>query len=449
MSVKIFYSYAHEDRAYRETLEKHLSTLRQLELVTEWSDRNISAGKEWTKVIDSNLNIADIILLLISPDFMHSDYCHGTEMKRALERHNNGTARVIPIILRHGDYEGAAFNHLQSLPTGKIPVAHRKWSNRDEAFSDVAQGIRKVVKELLSEQWLYEGNIHFYRQQYDEALAAYKQAIHFDSANALAYLGKGRTLDQLALSNLFENGDCHTEALAAFEQAIRLDATNSLAYEGKAKVLLKFFNPWNSDTMKEIMNAYQHAISLTPTNESAYIGQAEALMQYFRYEEAIVAFEKAIEVALFPNQDAYEGKGKALYLRTRYEEALATCEQTIREFPKNGYIHHLKGLVLHKLKRYQQAHIAFEKAITLDFQTAHLYATLGDTLLELDRHQEALDTYDRAIFLDPELSDAYEGKGKVLKLLAEEAFKKAGEKATPLGELDDTDPLGDLEDHPF
>jgi tetratricopeptide (TPR) repeat protein len=220
MAVKIFYGYAYEDKAYRETLERHLSALRQSGLITDWSDRNISAGKEWVKEIDSNLNTAHLILLLISPNFMHSDYCHSIEMKRALERHENGTARVIPIILRHGDYEGAAFNHLQALPTGKIPVTHRKWSNRDEAFSDVAQGIRKVVKELLCEQWLYEGNIHFYRHQYNEALAAFEKAICFDPTNVLAYIGKGQALNQLALghdNNTFGWFEAHTRALDAFE----------------------------------------------------------------------------------------------------------------------------------------------------------------------------------------------------------------------------------------
>src|SRR2546421_11521272 len=161
MAVKIFYCYAYEDKGYRETLEKHLSTLRQLGLITEWSDRNIDAGKEWAKEIDSNLNTANIILLLISPDFVHSDYCYSVEMKRALERHENGTARVIPIILRHVDYEGAPFSRLQALPPDAIPVTDRKWRSRDEAFRDVAQAIRKVVKELLGDQWLYEGNVYF------------------------------------------------------------------------------------------------------------------------------------------------------------------------------------------------------------------------------------------------------------------------------------------------
>jgi hypothetical protein len=122
MSIKIFYCYAHEDKALRALLEKHLGNLKQQELITGWSDRNIDAGKEWAKEIDSNLNTANIILLLISPDFMHSEYCYSVEMKQALNRHENGSARVIPIILRHVEHEDAPFSRLQALPTDAVPV---------------------------------------------------------------------------------------------------------------------------------------------------------------------------------------------------------------------------------------------------------------------------------------------------------------------------------------
>ena len=148
MSIKIFYCYAREDKALRATLEKHLGNLKRQELITGWSDRNIDAGKEWAKEIDCNLKTANVILLLISPDFVHSEYCYSIEMMQALERHEKGTARVVPIILRHVEYEGAPFSRLQALPTGAVPVTDRKWRNRDEAFFDVAEGIRKAAEEI-------------------------------------------------------------------------------------------------------------------------------------------------------------------------------------------------------------------------------------------------------------------------------------------------------------
>lgn len=107
--IQVFYSYAHKDEIFRRELEKHLSKLRQQGFIQEWHDRMIVAGTDWAFDIDTHLNSASIILLLISPDFMTSDYCLSIEMKRAMELHEAGDAHVIPILLRPVDWEGAPF----------------------------------------------------------------------------------------------------------------------------------------------------------------------------------------------------------------------------------------------------------------------------------------------------------------------------------------------------
>jgi hypothetical protein len=144
--TKLFYCYAHEDKVLRDELAKHLAALKRLGLIDEWYDRDISAGKEWQKEIDKHLNTANVILLLISPDFVHSDYCYSIEMHQALLRHHAGTACVIPIILRPVTWEGMPFGQLQALPTEGKPII--SWPKPDEAFYDVAQGIRKVIEDL-------------------------------------------------------------------------------------------------------------------------------------------------------------------------------------------------------------------------------------------------------------------------------------------------------------
>jgi tetratricopeptide (TPR) repeat protein len=146
--IKLFYSYAHEDERWRDELEKHLSTLKQQERITGWHDRQIAGGKAWAHEIASNLQDAHIILLLISPDFMASTYCSTTEIPLAMERYEAGTARVIPIILRPVDHQGAPFDKLQALPTDAKPITTS--SNIDQAFHTVAQGIRTVVEELTA-----------------------------------------------------------------------------------------------------------------------------------------------------------------------------------------------------------------------------------------------------------------------------------------------------------
>lgn len=145
-SIEIFYSYSHKDEDLRQQLENHLAILKRLAVITDWNYRKISAGREWEGEIDKHLNSAHVILLLISSDFMASDYCYDVEMQRAMERHDAGEARVIPVILRSVYWQGAPFGKLNALPTGVEPVT--LWANQDAAFTDIANGIREVVQEL-------------------------------------------------------------------------------------------------------------------------------------------------------------------------------------------------------------------------------------------------------------------------------------------------------------
>jgi hypothetical protein len=145
-AIRIFYSYAREDEKLRERLEAHLSSMRREGMIEEWHDRRIVPGQKWADEIDQNLEAADIILLLVSPSFVASDYCWSKETKRAMERHEEGTAAVIPVILRPVDWQTLPFGQLQALPRDGKPVTG--WSDRDEAFLDVAQGLRRAVAEL-------------------------------------------------------------------------------------------------------------------------------------------------------------------------------------------------------------------------------------------------------------------------------------------------------------
>ena len=145
-SVEVFYAFAERDAPLLEQLEHHLSLLERGGLIAPWHKRQISAGREWQMEVDDHLKTASLVLLLISPDFLGSKYCYETEMQQALERQATEQARVIPILLRPVDWQGAPFAHLQALPTtGKAITA---WSNRDAGWVDVAQGIRRVVEEL-------------------------------------------------------------------------------------------------------------------------------------------------------------------------------------------------------------------------------------------------------------------------------------------------------------
>lgn len=145
--VEVFFSYAHEDESLRDELAKQLKILERQGILKAWHDRQILAGSEWGNAIDTHLESAHIILLLVSPDFLASDYCWDVEVKRAMERHDAREACVIPVILRPVDYwHEASFGKLQALPTDAKPVT--TWENRDEAFMSVAKGIRQAISHL-------------------------------------------------------------------------------------------------------------------------------------------------------------------------------------------------------------------------------------------------------------------------------------------------------------
>ena len=142
---RLFVSYSHCDEKLREKLDKHLSSLRRQGLVALWNDRRIGAGESFDREISLRLATADIVLLLVSADFLASEYCWGTEMSEALARHERGETIVIPVILRPCDWKNTPLGHLVALPTDGRPVASSSWANADSALQNIVEGIRKIV----------------------------------------------------------------------------------------------------------------------------------------------------------------------------------------------------------------------------------------------------------------------------------------------------------------
>lgn len=146
----VFFSYSHADEDLRDQLEKQLAMLKRQGVIETWHDRRIGAGQELGQVIDDHINSDDIILLLVSPDFIASDYCYDIEMKRAMERHEAGEAIVIPVILRACDWHHAPFGRLLGTPKDGKPVT--QWPDRDEAFLQVARSVRDAAGRISGSQ---------------------------------------------------------------------------------------------------------------------------------------------------------------------------------------------------------------------------------------------------------------------------------------------------------
>jgi hypothetical protein len=148
VNLEVLLCYAREDELLCKELVIYLSGLQRQGFFNIWYDRKISPGIEYEQENDKHLNTAHIILLLISQYFMNSNYCYLVEMQRAIERHECGDARVIPILLRPVYFQRAPFAKLMPLPTNRKPITDSSWDSIDEAFFDVAEGIRKAAEEL-------------------------------------------------------------------------------------------------------------------------------------------------------------------------------------------------------------------------------------------------------------------------------------------------------------
>ena len=141
--AKVFFSYSHRDEAMRDQLEVHLTMLKRNGLIETWHDRRIAAGSDLGVSIDSQLVTSDVVLLLVSPDFLASDYCYSREMAMAMERHDRGEAKVVPVILRSCDWQDSPLGKLLALP--KDGKAINLWADIDVAYLDVVSGLKTLL----------------------------------------------------------------------------------------------------------------------------------------------------------------------------------------------------------------------------------------------------------------------------------------------------------------
>ena len=139
----VFFSYSHADDALRDQIEKQLALLKRQGVIEVWHDRRIGAGQDFAKEIDRHVETDDIILLLVSSDFLASEYCYEREMAQAMQRHEADEAIVVPVILRACDWHGAPFGKLQAVPTDGKPIT--QFPDRDQAMLEVVKAVRAAA----------------------------------------------------------------------------------------------------------------------------------------------------------------------------------------------------------------------------------------------------------------------------------------------------------------
>jgi tetratricopeptide (TPR) repeat protein len=445
--LSIFYCSAPQDEKLRADLDKHLSKLKRQNQIATWHERDILAGEEKERKTYSQLNTADIILLLISKDFIADDHFFKLAI-RAGELHASEDAYVFSILLHPVDWKGTPFNKLHVVPTNLKSIA--EWRDRDQAFHQVVGQIGKKINEIRTQQWQKEGANFYASKQYDEAITAYDHACKLDRNSFVAHYGMAQALrakyiftsdidfDGRALAyfrrvtEIVPNLDVahyflgkelcqyqrYEEALAAFEQAIRY-ASNRIGlvvalYE-KGQIL------HNLGKSKEALAVFDRIIQQEPTFTEAYESKFEILYHLELYEEGNETYKKALTT--FENYRegssiyafATYGKGWSLYRLGRDEEALVAFDTAIAKYPALAPAYYGKGMVLHGLRKHGEALIAFDKAIERDPFLDHAYYGRGLALHDLKRYEEALEAFKQTIRIRPDYGRYHDEMGWTLE----------------------------------
>jgi hypothetical protein len=202
--LKVFFSYSHKDEALRDELGKHLKVLEHQGLILSWYDRKILPGEERNQRISNKLESADIILLLISSDFIASEYCWDVEVKKAMKLHEAGAACVIPVVLRSVDWSNTPFSTIQALPTNAKPV--RLWNDIDEAFRSITEGIRKTGLALIEKQQQKAKQVTNYYIEEEQQLKLFVEAKFINPQDKI--IAHKRETVNLTLSTLPISQEC-------------------------------------------------------------------------------------------------------------------------------------------------------------------------------------------------------------------------------------------------
>ncbi len=388
-TLKIFYCYAREDKLLREEMDLHLSTLKRLNHVITWADHEIAPGEDWARSIDNHLNDANIIFLLVSPNFIGSDYCYGIEMQRALERHERKQARVIPIILRPVDWEDAPFSKLQVLPTNALPVT--SWTNRDSAFADIVKNLRPVIKELRNqlktkEDWLAEAEALLERDRHEDAIVPLHQALALDPKFVPALIYRGGAYKQLS---------DYKKAQADFDRAL-------LLAPGNATLLML-----RGDTYRlqgDYINALadlNRAIAMKPDYVMALVRRGDTYRLMENYEKALADLDQALTIV--PDDTfALAARGDTHRLLNNYQQALADFDRVLSLDPHNAATLTKRGDVYRAKKDYKNALIDFNEALTLNPTFGAALARRGDTYRMLGEYERALADLNEALDHNPD-----------------------------------------------
>lgn len=268
--IHIVSFYSQEDFSLHNKLQRHLKPMTRQGLITYWCDQKINAGEQWRDEINLQLKKADIILILISSDFIDSHYMNIVEAHQ--QNMMRKTQEMISVLLRSCDWKYTQFGDLMVLPANEKPVKDKVWKEEDEALLAVVQGIRSVVEKLQHEI-------------------------------------KNKTFESEKQSWILDKLDGYNQILKSDSQHIR-------TLINKAEAL------YDLERYEEALDIYRNVKQRDPENAELQYEMGRALFMLELFDEAIVAFNKAIEVN-YNLVKSYEWRSRARAAVAQYDNIKA------------------------------------------------------------------------------------------------------------------------------
>ena len=469
-AVKIFLlSHLSNDANYqRKRLLVHLEPLRRRLDVLFYDSSEIAPGKIYASEIERHLQTANIILFLISPDFIAHYHRDGREVDHAIKRYDEENIRIIPILLVPAAWKETPL--AKFLPKEGQSVS--QWPDQEVACLNIKEEIDKAVDEVYKEKaanetrkrdYINKARAHFHQGNYRAALDDYERAIQIDRSDASLYEDKGDV--QFALKE-FE------KALISYESALKLTSEPSGLLSGKKGQAL-----FNLARYSEAEIAYQQAIRCTPDKADFFIGLGDTRLAPGRLKDAIASYERGCQLepgnaqfhiklgdahlknanvkqALASYESAYKLEptnaqscvklGDVYLSLSSHIKAIDYYEQAIRLQPQDAKIHRSKAraqFAFAKLSNtngayYTKALETYRIALTLDANDPYSYKEVGDIFLRLWQLDNALDAYERAIRLKPDFSQAYRCQGDVFDKKASELQERARQARKKADEIE-------------
>lgn len=447
-TIKVFFSYASEDTSLQSKLANHLTLLKRQEVITALHYRNITAGEEWRKVIDTHLESANIILLLISSDFIASDYCYDVELKKALDLHKSGKTQVIPVILRPTDWQRSSFGQLAALPHEGKPIT--TWENEDEAFVNVVNGIKKVINRIHGEQDSVETSqvnqepktilmlsanpknteLSQSRVGVKEIKNALKRSKHgdlFELKNELQIDASDLTQELSTLEPFIIHVSGHENSidnlfLGNFPERVFFPEREKLIadlFQHYVKIKCVILNGCYSEKQaKEIAQYIDFVVGISQNitdNDAIYfldefyfqIGSMKTIRDSYDLAYSRQKRNKSFDDKQFIILNKIE-----VLRNKKLEEELIFYNLSLENNPDDVIFWTGKADILRDLGRSDEADKAYERASTLQPENLKILSKQGEAQDLFGNHERAVSTYEKALIIEPNSYKIWWKKGK-------------------------------------